>query len=118
MANSGELIRRRRHLVTIIVRLTCVVLIGTGAVGMLSVLGRALLWGGWRAATRDYSAVGFFSLSAACVIVGLVLAAVHGRLVKWLVPVMPPTCPNCGYALGKTRARVCSECGFPLERDE
>jgi hypothetical protein len=78
------------------------------------------MWGDWavmRAAMSDYSSLGYFWFSAACIVVGLTLAAVNKRLVRWLVPVMHPACPNCGYSLGKTHSRLCSECGFPLERN-
>ena len=75
------------------------------------------MWGGLPAAMNDYSSVGYFALSAACVAVGLMIAAVNKRLVRWLVPVMHPACPSCGYALGKTHSLSCSECGFVLEHN-
>ena len=34
--------------------------------------------------------------SIACVVVGLILAAVNKGLVRWLVPVIHPACPDCG----------------------
>ena len=75
------------------------------------------MWGGVRAAIGDYSSVGYVALSAACIAVGLVIAAVNKRLVRWLVPLMHPACPSCGYALGKTHSLSCSECGFVLEHN-
>jgi hypothetical protein len=121
MADLNEVIQRRRHFVTIVVRSTCGVLIGAGVVGALAVAGRAILLAGWagvRAVLSEYSSVGYLSLSAACVVVGLLLAAVDERLVRWLVPVIHPACPNCGYPLGKTHSQSCSECGFALERND
>ena len=115
MTGPGELIRRRRHLVTILLRSTCVVLIAMGAVGVLANLG-VVAWAG-RWAVTDYETVSRLCLSVTYIVVGLCLALIQKRLVKWLVPVMRPACPNCGYALRDT-ARVCSECGFALEQDD
>lgn len=45
--------------------------------------------------------------------VGIALLVVRRPLVRWLLPIPRPGCPECGYPLtaGKTR---CSECGTPL----
>jgi len=119
--NQGDLTTtyRRRHLVRSGLR---VVMLGCVAAGILPLLSwffgeftvlrpvdftRDLFRKRWR-----YEEEGGFFL--AMLAMAIILRILEKRLVKWLVPLVRPECPECGYALIQLTEPRCPECGLRL----
>ena len=108
-------IARRRHLMTIMLRVGLLVWVGYSAVLTIDMLVGNIdgfVMGGVGAVL--FSLV--IPLACRLALVGVVLL-VERPLVRWLVPVSvggENVCPKCGYSLKNLKSPVCPECGMNL----
>ena len=119
MTPDSDTIARRRHTVTIVVRLLIAAYgawvcysIATGSVQLF--LSNAVANSSLGIALADVPYA--LARDGPQVVLLVVLILVEKRLVRWIVP-MPvggPVCPKCGYSLKNLRSPVCPECGLNL----
>jgi len=117
MTPDPATIARRRHLVTVLLRAAIVVLAAWTAWEFCTGLVDAL-WNLYQVGiVQPAYFVQPFMIALPRVVAVVVLLALQGRIVRWVVP-MPsaePGCPRCGYSLKNLRSPVCPECGLNLK---
>ncbi len=123
MIPDAATIARRRHTVTIVVRLLialygafCVYALVVGPV--VSVLNTLMNWsnnsGMVGSLVLGQLGNGCYVLPQLMLVVVLVLT--EQRLVRWIVPIPAKHagCPKCGYSLKDLKSPICPECGTSL----
>ncbi len=123
MQSEIEQVIRTRRLVLTLIRGLAVALIIMGALPILALASYAFVvtpynaisnagpspavdWGD--AIIRTAADVGQYIFAA------LLLLAIQQYLVRWLVPMPRPECPQCGYDIANLTESRCPECGLQL----
>ena len=122
MIPSADRVMTRRHTIVIVLRLACGGLFLAGAMPLVYVLVKAVLWSGFGYIRHDPEGIGRIAFSAACLLPAIVVLVFQDRLTRWLVPLPRAECPKCGYSMTQAHEGRCPECGLVIEpasaRDE
>jgi ABC-type microcin C transport system permease subunit YejE len=111
---DARIITRRRHSMTIALRLCVIGLVLVALFRVAGTLEGYSLLQVALAAQRVWD----FSMPVALVLMSaLALALCERRLVRWIVPIVPPECPRCGYSIQNLAAPNCPECNLTLRVD-
>ena len=109
---STDIVLRRRHLVRILVRLAIVAFVIIALAPLVYGFVQQVPYNWSNFMSRPiYTFRDELQYGTMFGVVALALWYLEGRLVRWIVPMPRPECPQCGYLLRHLTTTRCPECG-------